>query len=909
MINIENKKYWNIVKGIGIFSIVVGHSWKLLVPFVYMFHLVIFFFLGGYFYNEEKYGDNPYKYFVSKLKTNWTKYIIYSLFFILLHNILLKYGLIINVDSYHVSDFVSSIINSLLFFGTETLSGALWFVPVYIFASTLFGVIVYFSKKKISTFQELKYLTVDLLIGILSIICGIIGVYLIIRNKYLMLHVQTSFLVVPFYALGYYLKKHIKDLNKILKIIPFIISLIVLLLITYKTNYRINLTDNVIGNFVIFYFISFVGIYFCLYISKFVLKILILKKYFNLLGTYSFEIMAFHFFVIKIIDVIYSLPKILNGTITSSLYGIFPYAYENLWPYYILFGTLIPALFFYFFDKKIDCKVKEMFKNYKKFKHKNYIIILIILLCICVSIPILKLGIMHNDELMSRFWSSQGFVAFYKHYFIEQIEKGRALSSFIIPITMYLGFIGQDTITFKFFQIISILLCLFSMNNLLKRIFKDKKHLILYSLIFLSFMQISFEPTVPNVFVTFYNISICLLLYSLSLFIDYLDTNNNKKIILSMIIFFIVELTYESFITYIPLYLLIVIYKKGLKNLFKSIKLVIIPIGVGVVYLVLYVLSSKIFPSNYIGNQIGTINIINSFKIIFTIGYYSLPGSYTTSDKYLYLLKHYFNYNTFDLVRIIIFAILFIIIFVSSVKSKSNNNKNIRLVYVLKILFASILSIILPIIPISVATMYQSMDIGKVTLGLPVSFFSYFGSVLLLTIIVIYISSNFKYGKYFMLIILLVTSIEVQTMNSIFSREANKDFKRIQLIERFITSGIFDNLNNKKIYTNDLFITKNALYVHDTHWNDFAKYHNINVSFINDIGRDNDIRLYLYDELSTFELTFDSRRYLISENDLNNDYSTCITLSNDFKIDNNWHLYELKYNYLKKCHIFNMNEN
>ena len=58
-------------------------------------------------------------------------------------------------------------------------------------------------------------------------------------------------------------------------------------------------------------------------------------------------------------------------------------------------------------------------KKIKEFIKQNYILcILLALFILCFAIPIIRLGIMHNDELMSRYWSSQGFFAFYKHYFI-----------------------------------------------------------------------------------------------------------------------------------------------------------------------------------------------------------------------------------------------------------------------------------------------------------------------------------------------------------------------------------------------------------------------------------------------------------------------------------------------------------
>lgn len=40
--------YWDLVKGIGIIAIVLGHSCYFAAGFVYLFHLALFFFISGY---------------------------------------------------------------------------------------------------------------------------------------------------------------------------------------------------------------------------------------------------------------------------------------------------------------------------------------------------------------------------------------------------------------------------------------------------------------------------------------------------------------------------------------------------------------------------------------------------------------------------------------------------------------------------------------------------------------------------------------------------------------------------------------------------------------------------------------------------------------------------------------------
>ena len=78
--------FWDLVRGIGILSIVMGHSCRQVIPYVYTYHLAVFFFVSGYLYNEKKYGLDPFGHIAAKLKSAWPKYMGYTSFYILMHN-------------------------------------------------------------------------------------------------------------------------------------------------------------------------------------------------------------------------------------------------------------------------------------------------------------------------------------------------------------------------------------------------------------------------------------------------------------------------------------------------------------------------------------------------------------------------------------------------------------------------------------------------------------------------------------------------------------------------------------------------------------------------------------------------------------------------------------------------------
>lgn len=346
-ISSKNKEYWNIVKGIGILSIVIGHTNKTLSSYVYLFHLVIFFFVSGYLYSEDKYGDDPFLNFMSRLKTNWKKYFAFSTIYVLLHNIFLEIGIIINTSKYSFIDIIMQLINSMLLQCYETLAGALWFVPVLILASTLFGIIIFLGRKMSKIFNK-KWIK-HVIIIFIGIFFSVIGVMMNMKNMGLFYHSQTSILVVPIFIIAYYVR-HIKDINPFLKFYAFIPSIIFLYLCVNKFSWSIELSENNIPGY-IFYLISIVGIYVCLYLAKILLRLKKIKKYFLLIGKYSFEIMALHFICLKLVDIVYA---IIIGNFNPLVYGIFPTAYNEIWLIYVMVGTLLPCIIMTLYKRIIE---------------------------------------------------------------------------------------------------------------------------------------------------------------------------------------------------------------------------------------------------------------------------------------------------------------------------------------------------------------------------------------------------------------------------------------------------------------------------------------------------------------------------------------------------------------------------
>lgn len=341
----RSRDYWDIMKGIGIVCVVFGHSctnFANAISFVYLFHLVVFFFVSGYLWSEEKYGDKPWLNFAARVKSNYMRYVTASVVIVLLHNYFISVGMLVDQPVYSVDNMMIAILTSLIMNCTELFSSSMWFVPLLILGSTFFAEVVAVSRKiseKLRHTNGVKYV----MIICLSVLSGYLGVYATTRNWGFNYNIQIALLIVPIYAIAYFAKilthGSVESYAKWYIALPLGIGLWFGM---ERFGWQVDLGMNRIGEPLLFYGISIVGIYFCLGLASLIMKIGFARKGMALIGRYSFEIMAYHLLIVKLVDVIYAM---LIGEENPAVYGVFTNAYAvQLWWVYLLLSIILPCM-------------------------------------------------------------------------------------------------------------------------------------------------------------------------------------------------------------------------------------------------------------------------------------------------------------------------------------------------------------------------------------------------------------------------------------------------------------------------------------------------------------------------------------------------------------------------------------
>lgn len=356
----ERFLYFSALKGLAILLVVIGHATSGLVyNYCYSYHLALFFTVTGFLYNEKKYGWNPALNFGNRVKSNWSKFVIYTSLIGLLHffiPLFEKYNFIGGKwDLYTLRNYV---LNNMVMTNTESLCGAMWFVAPLIVAAGLLGLIVYIGNIVQKNFnrQGIKHI----IIVLLTILCLYLGYERIVIKLKLGFRLDISLFVMPLLTIGYYLNTYIRDFRKYLKAYIAIPCIVISFLLSKK-----GFTNSLNGQAVElkqFYLLAVLGIYQSMYIIKFICRSAkSVARVLGFLGKYTFEIMAFHFLIFKLCDIVW---YIFTNDTRTDVFTAFPRFY-NIWWLYIPLGCALPAIGKWLFDKG-GCYYKRKFLNSKK---------------------------------------------------------------------------------------------------------------------------------------------------------------------------------------------------------------------------------------------------------------------------------------------------------------------------------------------------------------------------------------------------------------------------------------------------------------------------------------------------------------------------------------------------------------
>ena len=352
----------DIIKGIGIVLMVVGHARAPLSDYISLFHMAIFFIASGFLINC-KYADSlsgMMQYIWKKIKGLWIPYFVFTCSFLVLNNFFLKVNVYTNnphfltekiLEDRYTSlgqyfgliETVKQVVKAIIFRATTQMGGAFWFFM------TLFSVLI--------AYMVCEYLLRKIFKTRLILLCGqtmislaflVIG-YICQINNISLKGFDKTFSVYILIHIGRILKQfgvmeRLRDLfcgngNIIMLLFGFVV-----LLCGYQRGY-ISIGSNHIENPPFFIVMSFAG-WLHLYGMAGILKKISLRLANGLsyISIHSVPIIALHFLSFKVINVI----AVMLYGFESYMIAAFPVLMRTgaWWILYAMAGIFIP-LFLY----------------------------------------------------------------------------------------------------------------------------------------------------------------------------------------------------------------------------------------------------------------------------------------------------------------------------------------------------------------------------------------------------------------------------------------------------------------------------------------------------------------------------------------------------------------------------------
>lgn len=178
----------DILKGIAIILVVIGHTRVPGNSFIYLFHMAVFFIASGYFYSEKSSEtlQSVLRFTKKKVITLWVPFSVGISVLTLLNNLFIRVGVLTNnteiyqyvavpYASVHsilsLSDILKNILKTVAFSGNAQLAGTFWFFKTLFLVSVLYCVID-FCLKHFCRLEEKKRLTVQAGMSAIFLVVG-----------------------------------------------------------------------------------------------------------------------------------------------------------------------------------------------------------------------------------------------------------------------------------------------------------------------------------------------------------------------------------------------------------------------------------------------------------------------------------------------------------------------------------------------------------------------------------------------------------------------------------------------------------------------------------------------------------------------------------------------------------------
>ena len=328
----------DVLKGIGITLMVLGHCGFPFTDFVYLFHMAIFFIASGYLWNDKKVKDIPTaaQSILARIKGLWFPFFLANGIFTLCNN------LFVNLHIYTPDSLLSTkaiainFFKNILFAGDTKMGGASWFFRT-LFMVSVANIVIRYVVTRLRHGKVLFHVL---------IVFFFVGAEVINQTRWKFpMGVETVFCGYSAFLMGMGLRKF-QIMEKLKKYRLWVMIGAFLILLALSPLDGIGLGVGNIGSLPFFIAVSLAGWFAVWYLSSYFKGPLAIA--FCYLGKHSVWVVFLHFLSFKPVALIYLL---VTGNDIANLSAFPVYSVPHLWIAYCLAGTLLPIALCWLVEK------------------------------------------------------------------------------------------------------------------------------------------------------------------------------------------------------------------------------------------------------------------------------------------------------------------------------------------------------------------------------------------------------------------------------------------------------------------------------------------------------------------------------------------------------------------------------
>ena len=390
-------------------------------------------------------------------------------------------------------------------------------------------------------------------------------------------------------------------------------------------------------------------------------------------------------------------------------------------------------------------------------RNKELIYLLLIAIAIITFFPLLFTGFATADDFHYYLVTRRGQVVAESQMFAA--VAGRFYFLLVKPFYS-LPYLYDNMAFVKACQYVPLVLCFLLFAKIVLMVTRSKEIACFYLLLFLFTLQISKHTSLFVSYPFYFTFSFFLLLASIYFLIRFYQVSKKRLLIFSALLFGVGLLFYETYIFFL-LFAFIIIIANNLnkevnpKGKIKNILLQFLPfLIIGILYLTAYFVYRIYHPSQYAGTSFdGTKFTISSFfYFLWRLSYSSFPITvYETSHDVFWDKSDLVTGYSPVLLNLLLSAkVEWIVkgILVAFLGYKLMNAlPPVNIKKLLAGLGIAVLLIFVPHIPLALTVKYRYFVENGDMIGYVTTFFSFFGTLLFLTLLLSYLVNLFNFSK------------------------------------------------------------------------------------------------------------------------------------------------------------------